>query len=221
MAEKWKLRKDTIFNTFVNSAVWNAAVQRWSIRTSNGKHFKAKFFLANTGFAAKRHTSDWKGLDTFKGTWFHPSYWPKNEPNVKGKRVAVIGTGATGIQVCQGLAPLASEFTLFQRTPNQALPMGQIEYKETEQRFERDKYAAFFSNRNTSFGGFDFNFHPKVTFDDDADQTKAFYTRNYGRRATSTSGSRHTTTCSSRTTPTPKPTTSGGTRRALASTMRV
>ena len=94
----------------MNSAVWQEDEARWLITTRNGMVFKARFFLANTGFAAKRYIPDWKGIETFQGTWIHPSFWPKEEPDLKGKKIAVIGTGATGVQLVQGLAP--REFTV-------------------------------------------------------------------------------------------------------------
>lgn len=87
----------------------------------------------------------------------------------------MIGTGATGVQLVQDLAPLASEFVLFQRTPNLALPMKQREYKGREQEVPKDRYAELFDGRKESFGGFDFNFMPAATFDHDEEQRKATY----------------------------------------------
>jgi cation diffusion facilitator CzcD-associated flavoprotein CzcO len=77
--------------------VWDEQEQKWNIGTNTGQKFKARYFLPNTGFAAKRHIPNWSGIDQFKGTFLHPSFWPKIEPSVKGKRVAVIGTGSTGV----------------------------------------------------------------------------------------------------------------------------
>lgn len=91
VAEKWDLRKDSIFNAHVNSAVWNDKTEKWTIGTTNGMKIQARFFLPSTGFAAKRYVPDWKGIERFKGTFLHPSQWPKDEPNLEGKRIAVIG----------------------------------------------------------------------------------------------------------------------------------
>jgi cation diffusion facilitator CzcD-associated flavoprotein CzcO len=68
------------------------------VRCDDGKVFRASFFIAAIGFAAKRHFPDWKGLDSFKGIIHHSSFWPK-DVDVRGKKMAVIGTGATGVQV--------------------------------------------------------------------------------------------------------------------------
>jgi cation diffusion facilitator CzcD-associated flavoprotein CzcO len=101
--------------------------------------------LLNTGFAAKRYTQNWKGIDKFRGTWIHPSYWPKEEPALAGKKIAVIGTGSTGVQLAQELSAVASEFTLFQRTPNMALPMKQINYNTKTREIPEARYKTVFA----------------------------------------------------------------------------
>jgi cation diffusion facilitator CzcD-associated flavoprotein CzcO len=119
---------------------------------------------------------DWKGIETFRGTWLHPSYWPKDKLDLRGKRVAVIGTGSTGIQLTQALAPIAAEFVLFQRTPNTCMPMKQVQYDtHNEQAIPRGQYAELFNRRTQSFGGFDYNFLNKSTFEDsEGDRLKMY-----------------------------------------------
>ena len=148
---------------------------KWLVTAANGRHFRAKYFLLNTGFAAKRYIPDWKGIDRFQGTWVHPSYWPKTGPDLTGKKVAVIGTGSTGVQLSQQLSQVAGEFVLFQRTPNLALPMRQIEYAADEQAFPRENYTKFFTDRTQGFGGILINFLPRATFDDTPEQRQATY----------------------------------------------
>ncbi|KAK5059659.1 hypothetical protein LTR69_006248 [Exophiala sideris] len=175
VAEKWDLRKDTYFSTRITAAVWNEEEGKWLVTAANGRHFRAKYFLLNTGFAAKRYIPDWKGIDRFQGTWVHPSYWPKTEPDLTGKRVAVIGTGSTGVQLSQQFSQVAGEFVLFQRTPNLALPMRQVEYAADEQAFPRENYTKFFTDRTQGFGGILINFLPRATFDDTPEQRQATY----------------------------------------------
>jgi cation diffusion facilitator CzcD-associated flavoprotein CzcO len=67
VADKWDLRKDTQFNTFVSSAQWDDVEARWTVKTKGGETYRVKFLLLNTGFAAKKYIPDWKGIDTFKG----------------------------------------------------------------------------------------------------------------------------------------------------------
>ncbi|KAK5312713.1 hypothetical protein LTR20_011125 [Exophiala xenobiotica] len=160
----------------------------WSQRFPGSEELRAYFrFVAqkwdlqrDTYFntlSALRHgmTMKQNGIDKFKGTWLHPSYWPEDELDLKGKRVAVIGTGSMGIQLAQELSKVAGEFVLFQRTPNMALPMKQVEYVGDEQAFSRDEYARFMEDRLHSFGGMAFNFVDRLTFDDTPEQRQAFY----------------------------------------------
>ncbi|KAJ5910502.1 hypothetical protein N7504_005145 [Penicillium tannophilum] len=175
VADKWDLRSDTEFNTFISQAIFDEQSNVWHISSSGGKKFVAKYFLLNTGFSAKRHIPNWKGIDKFRGTWIHPSYWPKEDPDLNGKKVAVIGTGSTGVQLAQELSQVAGEFVLFQRTPNLALPMGQINFKDGEQGIPRKDYPDLFNGRRDSYGGFNFNFTPRSTFDDSPEKRMETY----------------------------------------------
>ncbi|KAK6860366.1 hypothetical protein PG995_004002 [Apiospora arundinis] len=178
VADVWDLRRDSQFDTFVESATWDDAEAKWTIkaRAEQGiQVYKAKFFLPNTGFAAKRYIPDWKGIDTFKGTFLHTSYWPQEGLDMKGKKVAIIGTGSTGVQLATDLVPLVSELTVFQRTNNTCMPMRQVDYKDGEQEIPRDEYPDFFKGRTNSFSGFDFNFLGRSTFDDDPETRRATY----------------------------------------------
>ena len=176
VADKWDLDKDTVFQTTVNSAIWDDAESRWMIHTNNNVAYRCQFFLPNTGIAAKRHTPSWEGIEKFEGSWIHPSYWPKEEADLRGKRIAVIGTGSSGVQITQEIAPLASEFVLFQRTPNLALPMKQVAFsgKGTEI-VPRSEYESFFNGRKDSFCGFDYSFASKSTFEDSTEDRHKVY----------------------------------------------
>ncbi|OSS54205.1 hypothetical protein B5807_01398 [Epicoccum nigrum] len=175
VAEKWDLRKDSVFDCFVEKAAWCDIEKKWSVTTKDGKRYKAKFFLLNTGFAAKRHIPAWEGMDNFKGTLLHPSYWPQEELNLRGKRVAIVGTGSTGVQLATELNKVASHLTVFQRTPNMALPMKQVQYDPPTQALPREEYPDLFSHRKDSFSGLSFNFIPRTTFADTAEQRRQVY----------------------------------------------
>lgn len=175
MAHRWELRKDTQFNTFVKSASWDDAESLWTILTKEGDVFNARYFLVNTGFAAKRYIPDWKGINDFNGTLIHPSYWPRDGLDLKGKRVAIIGTGSTGIQLATELTPVVGELVVFQRTPNTAIPMRQVNYRNGEQEISRKDYPDLFRGRSQSFGGFSFNFLDRGTFDDPPEKRREVY----------------------------------------------
>ncbi|OAP62315.1 hypothetical protein AYL99_04518 [Fonsecaea erecta] len=175
VAERWDLNRDAIFNTLVTAATWDEESAKWHVTTQTGQSFVVRYLLLNTGFSAKRHIPDWPGIDKFRGTFVHPSYWPKEEPDLKGKKIAVIGTGSTGVQLSQELSKVAKDFVLFQRTPNLALPMKQVEYSGDEQTIPPQKYRDVFAGRSTTFSGFTFDFLPRGTFDDTPEQRRQTY----------------------------------------------
>ena len=144
-------------------------------KTENGKTARSKYLILATGFAAKRHFPDWKGLDTFKGEIHHSSFWPEGGVDFSGKKVAVVGTGATGIQLSQEVAKTAKEFTLIQRTPNLCLPMKQRKMTKDEQEERKAVYDKLFQERLGTFAGFPFDFHYKDTFTDNAAEREKFY----------------------------------------------
>lgn len=200
VAKIWNLDDDdnnsTLFSQFVDSALWDEETLRWNVSTRQGLRFEAKYLLLNTGFAAKRHFPDWKGIDVFEGQWIHPSYWPADDDDnehqvaVKDKRVAIIGTGSTGVQLIQELGKVAGELVVFQRTPNLAIPMKQEEFEplydddddDDEQRSLKGQRGPnanhsqhVLQDRNNHFGGLIMDFLPRATFQDDAEERERVY----------------------------------------------
>lgn len=119
-------------------------------------------------------------MDRFKGVIHHSSFWPDEKVEVKGKRCAVIGTGASGVQIVQAWGPEASEVKVFQRTPNLAIPMRRRVLTEAEQERAKTLYPEMFRYRETSFAGFPYDWHEKNTFDDPPEQREAFYEKVWG-----------------------------------------
>lgn len=168
------IKKDVIFNTKVTGAEYDAESGKWKIEAENGKTATAQFMIIATGFAAKRHFPDWPGLDTFKGEIHHSSFWPENDVDITGKRVGVVGTGSTGVQIAQETYKKdIKSLTVFQRTPNLALPMNQQPLLEADQ--NKETYEQFFKDRMTTFGGFPYDFHQEETMNDSPEKRNAFY----------------------------------------------
>jgi cation diffusion facilitator CzcD-associated flavoprotein CzcO len=119
------------------------------------------------------------GIDKFKGEIHHSSFWPDAGVDIKGKRVAVIGTGSTGVQLAQETAKTAGSVTVFQRTPNLALPMQQKPLTREEQQNRKSKYPEIYKQRMTTFAGFQYDFVQKNTFDDTPEEREAFYEKMY------------------------------------------
>jgi len=169
------VKKDISFNTRVTGAQYNKDTHKWDIKTEDGRTAHARFFINAIGFAAKRHFPDWKGLDTFRGEMYHSSFWPQEGVSTKGKRVAVIGTGSTGIQLAQETAKDASSVTVFQRTPNLCLPMRQRKLTVEEQTEAKKTYPELYRYRLTTAAGFPFDASKTKTFDHSPEEREAFY----------------------------------------------
>ena len=99
VADKFNLRRDIQFNARVNSAVYDEKANRWEIQLESGQRARAQFLIAAVGILSARYTPPFAGIDSFKGESYHTSRWPKEKVDFTGKRVAVIGTGATAVQL--------------------------------------------------------------------------------------------------------------------------
>lgn len=172
---KWDIRKDTQFNTRVTSARFDEQNNRWDVHTSNGELFRSRFFILCTGFAAKPYIPKIEGLESFAGPKPHTGLWPQEGLDFTGKRVGVIGTGASAIQVAQEAAKTATHLTVFQRTMNMALPMGPRDTDPQRQLKAKEHYPERFDLRRHTFGGFDFDFLPKGALEVSPEERTATY----------------------------------------------
>ena len=96
VADKFDLRRDIQFNARVTSAVYDERAHRWQIHTEDGHRARAQFLIAAVGILSAHYIPDFEGLESFQGTWCHTGRWPAEGMDLAGKRVGVIGTGATG-----------------------------------------------------------------------------------------------------------------------------
>ena len=158
--EKLDISKDVQFNTRVESADFDIDRNQWVVRSSDGSTVRCSYLVPCIGFAAKPYVPPIPGLGSFAGPCHHTALWPQGGVDLAGKRVAVIGTGASGVQVIQEAAGEAAELVVFQRTPNLALPMGQRTLTAADQAAIKSGLPARFASRGTTFAGFDFDFIP-------------------------------------------------------------
>ncbi len=172
---KWNIRKDTQFNARVTAANFDEQDSRWTLQTSSGEQFRSRFVVLCTGFAAKPYIPKIEGLETFVGPKPHTGLWPQEDLDFAGKRVGVIGTGASAIQVTQEVAKTAAHLTVFQRTPNLALPMGPRKTDVQTQTKLKAGYPDRFAIRRHTFAGFDFDFIPKGALEVSPEERKATY----------------------------------------------
>lgn len=147
------LRKDVSFNAKVNSCTWSEKSSRWTITTDSGMIAKAQYLIMATGLLHKPYIPTWKGQETYKGAVYHSCDWPE-DLDLSGMKVAVIGAGATAVQIVQELGKQASQLVNLIRRPSQCLPMGQRRWTEEEHRGWKAFYPALFKTGRDSHTGF-------------------------------------------------------------------
>ncbi len=124
VTERYDLRRDIDFRTRVAAARWDSAAERWELRTTAGEHIRCRHYVMATGCLSQPKTMDVTGAERWKGEVYFTSRWPHEEVDFSGKRVAVIGTGSSGIQSIPLIAQKAKQLVVFQRTPNFSIPAG-------------------------------------------------------------------------------------------------
>ena len=165
VADECDLRKHYAFSTRMTEARYDEARGRWELRTDSGDVYDTQFLVACAGGLSAPKLPDIPGIEDFQGEFVHTARWPKEGVEVRDKRVGVIGTGATGIQVIQTLAPLAKQLTVFQRTPTYAIPMRNPRYDDTDQARIKAQYPELKKQVLNTFTGFPFDFQDKGWYD--------------------------------------------------------
>ena len=158
IADRLDLRRDILFATTVTSAEYDEARGRWTVRTDQGDTFDAQFLIGCCGMLSAPLENRFLGQDTFKGRIFHTARWPRETLDLSGKRVGVVGIGATGIQVIQTIAQEVGHLTVFIRTPQYVLPMKNPKYGPEEARAYKARFEEFQQNLPRHFTGFEYDF---------------------------------------------------------------
>ena len=153
------LSRSVRFNTRVTAAEFDEAERCWRVQCADGHRAQARFLLPCLGFASKAHVPAYAGFERFAGECHHTARWPQAGLEFTDKRVGVIGTGASGVQVVQEASRDARELTVFQRTPNLALPMQQSGFQEEAYRQWQQDFPRIFEQRDASGGGL-YNVNP-------------------------------------------------------------
>ncbi len=122
VADRYDLRRDITFDTRVDGAEWDDAADLWRVHTSGGETVTCRHYVMATGCLSVPKEPEIAGADRFRGDVYLTSRWPHEGVDFTGKRVAVIGTGSSGIQSIPLIAAQAAELTVFQRTPNFSIP---------------------------------------------------------------------------------------------------
>jgi len=161
VADKFDLRRDIRLNARVASAVYDERENRWQVQTEDGHRARAQFLIAAVGVLSAHYVPDFAGLESFKGKWCHTSRWPKEGMDLAGKRVGVIGTGATAVQLIPEIAKVVSHLTIFQRTANYCVPLRNGPIDPEWQREIKASYPEIFKKCSETPGAFMHQFDPR------------------------------------------------------------
>lgn len=175
--KKWNVSGHITYNKHVDGATFDESKKHWLVECSDGSEINCTFFIPCIGFASRRYTPPIQGLSNFRGDIYHTAVWPQHGVNLKNKRIAQFGTGASGIQVIQEIGNRAKQLTVYQRTPNFCLPMNQrpLDPKEEEEKKKAGKYEEEFEKTRHTFAGFTYDFSEKNTFDDTPEEREKFF----------------------------------------------
>ncbi|MEM7405652.1 MAG: NAD(P)/FAD-dependent oxidoreductase [Pseudomonadota bacterium] len=155
VADKFDLRPYMQFDCRVDQAQFDEAEERWHLRVSDGRTLKARFIVMALGLLSAPTMPRIEGVERFKGPSYHTYHWPQEPVDMTGKRVAILGTGATAIQVIGEIADKVGELTVFQRRPNWAAPLNNSEISVEEMADIRTRYDEIFATCARTPGGFE------------------------------------------------------------------
>jgi len=158
VADKLDLKRDIQFSTTIVSAHFNDASGRWSVRTDRGELIDTQFLVTCGGMLSAPMANLFAGQDSFQGPIFHTSRWPRDPVELAGKRVAVVGIGATGIQVIQTIASQVDQLKVFVRTPQYVLPMKNPKYGSDEVAAYKARFEELKATLPNTFTGFEYDF---------------------------------------------------------------
>jgi cation diffusion facilitator CzcD-associated flavoprotein CzcO len=187
VADKFDLKKDITFNASVKSAHWNEAADRWDIETENGERASARFLITAIGILHAANMPKIPGIEDFEGQSWHTSQWPRDangwgsmDVGLNGKRIGVIGTGATAVQLIQELAKVAGDLTVFQLLPEYCAPLGNSKIDDEWQQQIKARYPEIFKTCRETFAGFEHVPDPRSALDVPAEEREAFWEKLYG-----------------------------------------
>ena len=165
VADKFDLRRDIEFRARVAAAHYSDQTKSWDVTLQDGRRFTARFLITAVGPLSAPTMPRVPGVDTFTGQSFHTAQWPHEPVRFEGKRVAVIGTGATGVQTIAEVAKTAGHLTVFQRTPNWCKPLHNAKIDAEAQAKIKAGYPAMFKRCRETFACFLHTPDPRSIFD--------------------------------------------------------
>lgn len=179
VADKFDLRRDIQFNAVVAAAHYQDDNHSWKITLDDGSHCTARFLITAVGVLSAAVMPRISGTDSFKGQSCHTHNWPTEPVSFEGKRVAVIGTGATGIQAITEIAKTAGHLTVFQRTAQWSAPLHNSKVTPEEMADIRKNYTDIFARCQETVGCFIHAADPRAALEVSEEEREAFWEQRY------------------------------------------
>ncbi|HLZ96853.1 MAG TPA: NAD(P)/FAD-dependent oxidoreductase, partial [Steroidobacteraceae bacterium] len=179
VTDKFDLRRDIQFKTTVTAAHYQEDNRSWRVMLDNGTFCTARFLITAVGVLSADVLPRIPGIESFKGQSCHTHNWPKQPVSFAGKRVAVIGTGATGIQAITEIAKTAGHLTVFQRTAQWSAPLHNSRVTPEQMREIRSNYADIFARCQETAGCFIHTADPRSVFEVTEEEREAFWEKRY------------------------------------------
>jgi cation diffusion facilitator CzcD-associated flavoprotein CzcO len=173
VADKFDLRPDIQLNSRVTSAVYDEGENRWEIGFDDGRRARAQFLIGAVGILSAHYLPDIPGIESFKGRSVHTGRWPKEPVNLTGKRVGVIGTGATAVQLITEIAKEVGHLTVFQRTANYCAPLRNSQIDPETQAKIKASYPEIFKKCRETTASFMYDFDQRSVFDVSPEERQA------------------------------------------------
>jgi cation diffusion facilitator CzcD-associated flavoprotein CzcO len=180
VADKFDLRRDIQFNSRVAAAHYCDDTRSWELTLEDGSRYATRFMVTAIGILSAPTMPNIPGIDSFAGVSCHTQAWPKEGIDFTGKRVGIIGTGATAVQTIQEIAKTVGQLTVFQRTPNWCAPLHNGKISDAEMRDIREHYQEIFALCRTSPGCYIHAPDPRKTLDVPPAEREAFWENLYG-----------------------------------------
>jgi len=181
VADRFNLRPHITLESRVRSATFDESACRWNVEIEDGRRVQAQYVIAAVGILSATHVPNFPGMRSFQGDSFHTARWPRQGIDFAGKRVGVIGTGSTGVQLIPIVARECAQLTVFQRTPNYCMPLRNAPIDAARMRDIRANHDATMEICRGTLTGFPYLPHAKNTFDVTPEEREAFYEEVWAR----------------------------------------
>ncbi len=179
VVDKFDLRKHMRFNSRLKSAHWDPERSGWRIVTDDGQVYSTRFLLTAIGLLSTPTLPRYEGVESFEGLSFHTYHAPRDPVDFSGLRVAVVGTGATGVQLISEIADKVGSLTVFQRRPNWCAPLNNSSMTPKEMQEIKSQYNEIFDQCRNTPSGFYHDVDPRKTLDVAPEDREAFWEKLY------------------------------------------